>query len=135
MKRILQHFIDFCTKNQIPVVVAAGNYPSTADVKENLPHVLSKPDDSMIIVGGVDEKGLVISEMIADSTGLVHVYAPGKNIKAPTDATNWETSSGTSQSAAITVCFAFHHLQDMFANKCTVWPDRLLQRSTELADL
>ena len=103
MRMILQEFLDFCKEQQIPVVVAAGNFPATSDVKENWPHALSKPDDSMVIVGGVNEERLVISQMIADSTGLVHVYAPGNDIRAPTDAVNWEIGPGTSQSAAITV--------------------------------
>lgn len=111
MQMILQEFLDFCKEQQIPVVVAAGNFPATSDVKENWPHALSKPGDSMIIVGGVNEDGLVIPQMIDDSTGLVHVYAPGNNIKAPTDAVKWETGPGTSQAAAITVrtayCFSF----------------------------
>jgi hypothetical protein len=103
LKSALQTFLDFCRDEKVPVIVAAGNKPFTTDVKGNLPQALSKSEDSMVMVGGVDEAGLVIPEMIADRDGLVHVYAPSENIEAPKDATQWETSSGTSQAAAIVV--------------------------------
>ena len=99
MERLLQRFLDFCKDNQIPVIAAAGNKPVTEDVKDNLPHSLSKPDDSMIIVGAVDQAGQIIPEMVSDRDHLVQVYSPGANIETPTG-----TSSGTSQAAAIVVC-------------------------------
>ncbi|KNG50433.1 serine protease [Stemphylium lycopersici] len=99
--RLLQEFLDYCQQNHIPVVVAAGNTPHTMDVNENAPQRFSKPEDSMVIVGGVDHNGQVIKQQLSDQDGLVHVYSPGADIEAPIDATNFATESGTSQAAAI----------------------------------
>ena len=106
----------------------------TADVKHNLPHVLSKPEDSMIIVGAVDETGDVFSDMSKDSEGLVHVYSPGTNIRAPTDATHSVTSSGTSHAAAVVVRRVLHRFTNLTTNFVVVGPHSILQRSTEPAD-
>lgn len=103
LEQLCEEFLQFCRNEKIPVVVAAGNRPTTSDVNRNLPHKLSTPEDTMIIVGGVDEAGRVIPEMIDDSEGLVHVYSPGKNIETPVNGVSDELGLGTSQAAAIVV--------------------------------
>ena len=105
-KKAFQEFMDFCQEEQIPYVVAAGNTPEVGDVNQNIPHLLSKPQDSMIVVGGVNEESRRFSLMPADSTGLVHVWSPAEHIQHPRSATEVEKASGTSQAAAIVVSAA-----------------------------
>ncbi|USP82274.1 subtilisin-like protein [Curvularia clavata] len=100
-KKAFQKLIDFCQEEQIPYVVAAGNVPDVEDVNQNIPHILSRPQDSMIVVGGVNEEGRRFSLMPTDSDGLVHIWSPAENIQHPKSATEVETKSGTSQAAAI----------------------------------
>jgi hypothetical protein len=102
-----QAFLDYCQQNKVPVVIAAGNTPRTLDANENLPHILSKPEDSMIIVGGVDQTGRPFDQMVSDKDNLVHVWSPGADIETPISATQSATGSGTSRATAIVVRVAF----------------------------
>ncbi|KAF1828008.1 subtilisin-like protein [Decorospora gaudefroyi] len=108
MKTLLQRFLDWCSARGIPVVVAAGNEDfRTWDTNENLPHSMSRDTDSMIIVGAVNARGLVIEQQLPDESGLVHLYSPGHEITTPTGNGNELKASGTSQATAIVVCNLF----------------------------
>lgn len=103
-KQAFQMLLDFCQENQIPFVVAAGNTPAVGDVNQNIPHILSRPQDSMIVVGGVNQEARQFSEMPADSNGLVHVWSRAERIEHPIFPTEVGAYSGTSQATAIVVC-------------------------------
>jgi hypothetical protein len=105
MQESLQEFVDFCKAHSIPMVVAAGNAPIVDDTNANLPHKLSKPDGTMIIVGAVDEAGKLWEDAVEDKDNLVTVFAPGTRIRVRPDAPNVNPLvDGTSPATAIIVC-------------------------------
>jgi hypothetical protein len=103
IKDELQRFLRFIKERDIPLVVAAGNAEQTVTVEQNYPQGLSTPDDSMVIVGAVDQAGKPWDDMSKDTNNLITTYAPGVQIEAPTVGNEKMTESGTSQATAIVV--------------------------------
>lgn len=101
----------FCMENSIPLVVAAGNKPVVRDVSDSLPQAFSTPKDTMIIVGAVNELGVVWPEMVNDPKGQISVFAPGTNVVVPAlnnvEPADIGIRSGTSHATAVVVCLHF----------------------------
>ena len=108
MEELLKTFVEFCKTHGISMVLAAGNSPLVDDVNANLPHKLKTRDDTMIIVGAVDEAGKLWEDSVDDKDNLVTVFAPGTGIRyRPNDPTNPYDDpfvKGTSPATAIVVC-------------------------------
>lgn len=102
-----KEFLDFCSSNNVLVVVAAGNKQGGPErVQDNLPQQLGQQGGSMVVVGAVDQGYKVWSGSADDPTGLITLYAPGENIAVQKNGgvlANEYERAGTSHAAAIVV--------------------------------
>jgi hypothetical protein len=112
MEAMFQEFFNWCERNNVPVVLAAGNMPSARPLHEGLPQKFGTETNSIITVGGIREDGKLwpgTAPHDPGTEGSMTLYAPAENIEIPGPRgimiTNPGQTAGTSQAAAIVVCW------------------------------
>ncbi|AGH95645.1 S8 family serine peptidase [Pseudobdellovibrio exovorus] len=96
----LRRALRYAQEKDVLIVAAAGNYGRDNDKEPFYPSSFSVEFPNVISVGATAEDD---SHFYASSYGKKHVdiFAPGRNIIVPADATRYVLSSGTSEAAPI----------------------------------
>ncbi|KAJ4303823.1 hypothetical protein N0V90_002724 [Kalmusia sp. IMI 367209] len=117
LDQYFEEFFRFCTVNNIPVVLAAGNKPVATSLHGGSPQHFGTNKNNIITVGAVKKDGTFwpgTAVPVGGKAESLTIFAPGEDIQVPTvggrNPSDLDERSGTSQVAAMTLApFVLHH--------------------------
>jgi hypothetical protein len=105
MEGDFQEFFEWCQRNKVPVVNAAGNAPEEF-LDQKVPHKFGTETNTIITVGGVNKDGTLFRHTTPPRPNhpeSMTVFAPAEDIIVPAAGAPPGTDQETSQAAAVVV--------------------------------